>query len=87
MSTYRTPVLLFGVEFDSLDKALAFSRGEVLDDGLSGEVLGAEFFDPYYVLGFQMKAGETTDKYQLMWNSFCFSTECVPKAMLHIRTC
>lgn len=86
MSTYRQAIMIFGAVFHDEDEALAFCRDQHEDDTLNETSLGLEYFDEYWILGYQMQPGETVDKYQLMWNAYCFDTKVEPKAMLDIRT-
>lgn len=86
MSTYRNPVLVFGAVFTHREDAVAFCRDMYEDDQLNESELGLEYFDNYWILGFQMRPGEATDKYQLMWNSYCFDANIQPMAILDIRT-
>jgi hypothetical protein len=86
VSTYRIPLLAFGIVFTDREEAVTFCLDMYEDDQLNEIDLGLEYFGDYWILGFQMKPGETVDKYQLMWNAYCFDTSIVPEAMLDIRT-
>ena len=86
MSTYRQAVLVFGLTFREFEDAVEFCRDQHEDDTLNETSLGLEYFDEYWILGYQMQPGETVDKYQLMWNAHCFDTKLEPKAFLDIRS-
>ena len=85
MSTYREAVLVFGAVFATEESAVAFCSDQYETDELNGETLGLEYFDDYWILGYQMKPGETVGNYQMMWNAHCFDTSVQPEAMLDIR--
>ncbi len=86
MSTYRTPVLVFGCIFETEEDAAAFCLEEYKSDELTKDELGLEYFDEYFILGYRMEPGETIAKYQMMWDQHCFPATHTPKAMLDIRT-
>lgn len=86
MSTYRKPILIFGVIFQSHEEASKFCGDRFQSDELNVIELGLEYFDnDYWILGYQMEPGEMVDRYQMMWNAHCFGTKYEPKAMLDIR--
>ena len=87
MSTYREPILIFGVVFDSKEDAKKYCKDLYVSDTLINNELGLESFsdNDYYVLGYTMSPGETTEKYQSMWDSFGFGETEKPEAMLDIR--
>ena len=91
MSTYRTPIAVFGLRFQSLEDAQAFlqtSNVEYESDSIEDELLGLEYFEEndYYILGYAMTLGHTVDTYVKLWGTVFGETELVPQPLLDIRT-
>lgn len=87
MSVNRQPIAAFGILFQTREEAEAFYPDYDIDGlEMTGE-LGLEFFDAdcEFVLGFQMKPGESQDKYLDMWNKKVGVKSVSPTAMLLIR--
>jgi hypothetical protein len=87
MSTYREPIVIFGVVFKTYEDAVAFCNDRYATAELNFTELGLEYFEntDEYILGWQINPGESDGDRSFAWHRLFGSFAQNPKSMLRIR--